>query len=291
MQDKNSLLSRLAQLEARQSGGRARRLLRQPFRSLWPLALRRFNGMKEVEVETFFGSTFRGVLPEAVTTQVWRSRYYSPEVCRALIHTLKPGDTFMDIGGHFGFFSLLGASLVGATGHVLTVEAMPSTFGQLKKNIGPIAAQGQATLINSAAFDQNITLEFKDFGIVASSLNTAFENRGDPRMIKSVAQIEVQARITDEIVAEAGIKAPSLIKIDAESAELQVLNGLKQTIEAHKPALIIELGDGPEEERAQSSKIVSLLEGYGYSAHVFVGEEKRPFRLEGSIAYANVLFS
>src|SRR5258708_20570180 len=47
---------------------------------------------------------------------------YEKAVVDAIITALKPGDVFLDVGAHFGYFSAVAARLVGASGRVIPVE-------------------------------------------------------------------------------------------------------------------------------------------------------------------------
>ena len=206
------------------------------------------------------------------------------------MHVLRPGDTFVDIGAHFGFFSLLAAHLVGPNGRVHSIEAMPTTYEYLTRNMAPNVASGIATHSNGAAFDSETTLTFKDFGTVASSLNTAFESRGSASFVRTVPKdVTVSARPADAIIADAGLK-PTLIKIDTESAELFVLRGLEQTLQSVRPALIIELGDQEGTDPPPSRAIYELLSAHGYRGMMFPETGPVPFHMESPIKYANVLF-
>jgi len=51
---------------------------------------------------------------------------------------------------------------------------------------------------------------------------------------------------------------PSIIKIDVEGHELQTLEGAKNTIEKHKPMILIEIHD------FENSEIPKFLESLGY---------------------------
>jgi hypothetical protein len=48
--------------------------------------------------------------------------------------TLKPGDVFVDVGAHVGYFTLLAARRVGAAGTVLSVEPNPVALQQLQRH-------------------------------------------------------------------------------------------------------------------------------------------------------------
>jgi len=272
-----------------QGSTRLQRVIRNPYRMIAPVVNRKLGRTRPISCPTFFGETFNGLLPEAVTTQVWRSTAYSAEVCRAIMHVLEPGDSFVDIGSHFGFFSLLAANLVGPQGRTLSIEAMPETYGYLSRNMAKFVEEGRSRIHQGAAFDTETTLTFKDFGIVASSLNTAFENRGIASLANAPRDVTVQARRGDDILADADI-VPKIIKIDAESAEVFVLRGLENTLRTHRPALVMELGDSSEDAEPQSATIWAILKDLGYEAFVFEGPEPRKFTIDPPVVYANVLF-
>ena len=60
---------------------------------------------------------------------------WQPALTAYLRRALQPGDTFVDVGANSGFFSLLGASLVGEAGAVVAVEACPATCARLRANL------------------------------------------------------------------------------------------------------------------------------------------------------------
>jgi len=284
-------IDQLLENSIRRFGGtRAKRLAVQPYKSLFPLYLRRTNKLRNITTNTFWGGQFSGVLPEAVSTQIWRSGYFSPEVCRSLIAFLKPGMQFVDIGAHFGYFSLLAAHLVGDSGKVLSVEAMPSTFQHLQNNIHKHANSGNVILHQGAAFNEVRDLSFKDYGIVASSLNTAFSNRGNSKLIQEPKNVTVKAQKADTILSDNNIQKPELIKIDAESSEKFVLEGLSETLQRYKPKIVLEIGDDETDGVAESAIINDFLEGFGYRAHEWKGANLLPFKFTGKITYTNLVY-
>ncbi len=60
-------------------------------------------------------------------------------------------------------------------------------------------------------------------------------------------EITVQTDLLDHIFSQHEVKKVSLIKIDVEGAELQVLRGAQNTIKTHKPIIIFEHGIGGSE--------------------------------------------
>jgi FkbM family methyltransferase len=58
-----------------------------------------------------------------------------PPVAAFITRYLKPGMTFVDVGAHFGEYSVLASSLVGSSGSVHAFEPAPMMFGFLQRNI------------------------------------------------------------------------------------------------------------------------------------------------------------
>src|SRR5690606_2779267 len=79
---------------------------------------------------------------------------YEEETSQFMVTVLRPGDSFVDIGTHVGYFSMLAAALVGPEGTVISFEPELRNFGQLVEhidlngfsNVAPInAAVGETT--------------------------------------------------------------------------------------------------------------------------------------------------
>jgi Protein-L-isoaspartate(D-aspartate) O-methyltransferase (PCMT) len=58
-----------------------------------------------------------------------------PAVQQAVAGYLRPGMAFYDIGTNIGFFPLLAAKLVGASGRVVSFESDPEIAARLRENI------------------------------------------------------------------------------------------------------------------------------------------------------------
>ena len=58
-----------------------------------------------------------------------------PSVQRTLRAIIRPGDVFLDIGANVGFFTILGARLVGDSGSVVAFEPEPRNVAALRDNV------------------------------------------------------------------------------------------------------------------------------------------------------------
>ena len=130
-------------------------------------------------------------------------------------------DVVIDVGAHFGFFTILMADLVGSNGQVHSFEPIPSTLKVLKKN----ADSFQNIQINNEAVWRNSDqLYLNDYGLNASAFNSYRDSRGLSN--KEKKRVKVNAINLDEYIKNKNI-SPTFIKIDSESTEYEVLEGMK----------------------------------------------------------------
>jgi FkbM family methyltransferase len=149
-----------------------------------------------------------------------------------LLHFLREGDIFFDIGANIGSYTVL------ASGHVaaktFAFEPIPSTFQKLEKNI---RVNGINHLVK--AFNVGIGSQ-KDTLIFTSSLDTVNHVVPDYQKETSENTIQVNTITIDETVSQNDV--PILVKIDVEGFETEVINGMKSTLSNEKlKAIIIEL--------------------------------------------------
>ncbi len=92
----------------------------------------------------------------------------------------------------------------------------------------------------------------------------------NPHAAATVSQ-SVQITTLDHDVASASLPPPDLIKIDIEGWELEALHGARATLEAHHPALFLEMhGETMREKKRKASAIVAFLCDAGYRDIVHV---------------------
>jgi FkbM family methyltransferase len=196
-----------------------------------------------VKCRTFWGGSFVGVLPDPVSTSIYCYGFFDPEVTEMVISCLRAGDTVIDVGAHFGFVSLLSAQLVGPSGHVHSFEPTPATYEVLKRNAA--LADGRVEInqvaVSSRSGEQVV---LTDFGPGLSAFNTLGVGRLAPAQGSSRRReaVCVTTKALDDYCSERSLR-PSVIKIDAEGAEQEVLDGARETIEQCMPTLILEVGD------------------------------------------------
>ncbi|MCA3275062.1 MAG: FkbM family methyltransferase [Roseomonas sp.] len=150
---------------------------------------------------------------------------WEPWVERALIPAIKPGMRFIDVGAHFGYYTLLGAEMVGAHGHVYSFEANPLIFQKLIKSVAVNGFEGRVSLFNVAVHDTSSPMEIL-FRHDASGGGWTDVATGARPAVHEV--LPVQGEALDTLLAD--VPQVDVIKIDVEGAEPKVLAGAKNLI-------------------------------------------------------------
>jgi FkbM family methyltransferase len=164
----------------------------------------------------------------------WRGREgFEPDVWRTLRHLLRQSRTFIDIGSHIGFYTVL-AHRVQPELVLLAFEPVPELFAAagefLTMNGVPIRALHQVALGDR---DGEATLFLPIDYMTTGSLEGPFPGR-------ECREIPVMVKRLDSFL-EMPLPAPVTIKLDVEDFEYAVLKGAKQTIAKYRPYIVCEL--------------------------------------------------
>jgi FkbM family methyltransferase len=244
----------------------------------------------KVYAETFWGDKMLVVLPEPLSLQVFLLGFNEEGLTRMVLEYLDEGDVFIDVGAHFGYYTLLGSLLVGNRGQVHSFEPTPSTCQILRRNTN----NNHNVVINSyALYSESKNLSFNDFGVVYSLSNTLTNARPEGNGLgKSTPQkITVEAIRLDDYVKNQGIKKVDFVKIDAEFAEFEILQGMTRTISLMRPLISIEIGDANIPAGIKSSReVITWLCQKGYEAYEYNGRDIVRHNLRESYGWGNILF-
>ncbi len=222
---------------------------------------------KEVKCHTFFNQKMQILLPSSTDIYLTGGKTHDSEIRLAsyMIQHLKEGNTFIDVGAHYGYYSLLAHHLVGKNGHVYGFEPTRKTFQLLIKNTIPLG--NNIVVFQRAIAQQKGEIEFFDFPNKFSEYNT-FEKEQfkEEWWFKHANSYKVQTSVLDEIVLGNNIENP-MIKIDVEGAEFQVISGLTNTLKTHSPIIIIEyLSENRNNKNHQ--KAIKLIKSFLYKSYI-----------------------
>jgi FkbM family methyltransferase len=246
---------------------------------------------KSVRLHTrlFWGDHMTVLMPDPVSKLLYQYGFYEEGLTRILLRNLKTGMRFLDVGSHLGYFSLLASTLVGPEGQVHAFEPTPSTFTILTEN-----CRGKRNVIlnNTAAFSTSGFVTLNDYGARFPAFNSLWKARLPENVRNTLTPVlhQVKAVTIDEYVEQTRIQ-PHFVKIDAESAEYAILEGMERTIDQYHPIISVEVGDMGVEDAPRSRDILDFLIQRGYHPYEFRGAELVPHYVKGDdYQYDNILF-
>lgn len=213
------------------------------------------------KAKTFWGGEIKGFFPEPVFSFIYLYGFLEEAVTKMLIKHLKLGMVFVDIGAHIGYFSLLASKIVGKEGKVFSFEPTPETYKLLLTNVSKL---NNVITNNNALWSKTKIVDLFDYGAFNSGCNSFTSPRMSDEILQKVKPkiFKISALKLDDYLAIFNVR-PDFVKIDAESAEYDILVGMKNTLKEQKPILAIEIGDKPE-QRGRTERLISFLENLGY---------------------------
>jgi len=161
---------------------------------------------------------------------------------------IKPGDSVIDLGANFAYYTERMSQLVGNEGKVYAFEPIPFTFEVFKMLVKSFKLKN-VTYFKKGVSNKNEIARFRvpkmHFGTLStgqahiSKRNNNLENNNDYKFT-------LEENFDCEVVAldnffNPPIEKLSFIKIDIEGAELFALQGAKDLIAKFTPVILIEI--------------------------------------------------
>jgi FkbM family methyltransferase len=172
---------------------------------------------------------------------------------------VKPGMHIIDIGAHLGLFSAVSSQLTGDAGKVVCFEPTPGTYSILLETL-KLNHYNNVIPVRGAISNKEGTAIFYVSETAGCNSNSLVKNKSD----EETKGDEVKLFTIDGVVHQYSLK-PGLIKIDAEGAELDVLQGGLHTFREFKPVLILGLHPDFITKKGDSlDNIWDLLQQSGY---------------------------
>jgi FkbM family methyltransferase len=177
---------------------------------------------------------------------------------------VQPGQTWLDVGGHYGYTTFALARLVGNSGRVFTFEPVPATAGCID--------QGRAlngfphVTVLPLALGAPDTLTVRPLAMT--------RGMADATLAAVPGQWSVTAPVArfDWLwpLINGGNGAIHGVKIDVQGMELETISGMRETLRQSRPQLVVELHAGVDRR-----EILRLLQDLGYSTDAVAIEPAR----------------
>lgn len=181
-----------------------------------------------------------------------------------LLHYLRKDEIFVDAGANIGSYSILASAEIGATSY--SFEPVEETFNQFQKNINVNSISSKVNSFQIGLASKPGELIFSDeqdssMNHVLTSINSS----------KNAKRVEVST--LDSILKNF---SPTLLKIDVEGFELEVLNGALETLNKHSlKAIIIELNGSGKNYGFSDEEINSKLLSLGFNSYTYNPFERK----------------
>ena len=212
-------------------------------------------------------------LATAIGLRLYRYGYRDPDI-DLVRRLLLPGDLFVDGGANIGFFTLVAAAAVGASGEVMAFEPAETTRRILMRNVtlnefAWVSVRSEA--LDSESACRNLMV-FEGDAAAFSSFSA-----GQGSGAGTVTQ--VVTRTLDEVVVGAQRDRLALVKLDLEGAEHAALVGARAILEHGRADFLIELEpDHLARQGASGHEVVDMMRAHGYGFYRAVWD--RQGRLE-----------
>jgi FkbM family methyltransferase len=179
-----------------------------------------------------------------------------------LVQRLLSGDeVFWDVGANVGYFTLVAATALKDRGQIVAFEPGQNAYARLVSNLAlnpyrnirtyPVAVtdrEGEAVLHLAG-----------DIADTSANLYQAAQAQAGQEVCRTVA--------LDHFLRSEGLRPPDLVKLDAEGAELAVLQGAQGLIHDSPPLWLMEMEEkNLQAAGASKAAVENFLTGRGYRA-------------------------
>jgi len=198
---------------------------------------------------------------------------FEPHCLAYLYKYATPGATVLDVGANIGLYTIEASRAVGASGHVIAIEAAPSHARSVESSI-ILNGSSNVTVVNVAVGSET--------GLAILSLpsngNMGMFTLGN---VDGNESCTVPVKRIDDIMDELGIASVDFIKMDIEGSELRALNGAASLLKRHHPPILIELNEiALNACGATSGDVKALLFSFGYKGWIVRRDGLTPLTIE-----------
>jgi FkbM family methyltransferase len=166
-------------------------------------------------------------------------------------HNVSPGETWIDVGAHYGYTAIALCRLVGPTGRVVAFEPVLSTAGCIART-RQLNGLRQLQIV-PVGLGSCSALEARHLPVVRGMADRTMPHNGWEERISVVSFDAVWNLLCEARPAVHGVK------IDVQGMELEVIGGMRHMLSCYKPKVIVEFHAGVDRR-----SIIDLLSGCGY---------------------------
>lgn len=199
-------------------------------------------------------------LHEPIVVSLLVDGVYEPATRRFIRERLKRGGVFVDVGAGIGVFSIPAARDVGPEGRVLAIEAAPTVFGFLERNVVASGLTNVRLRQCAATAGHTSSVDFYEAPAAKFGMGSLADRFAGAATV-------VPARSLDALLSDEGIGRVDVVKVDVEGFEAATFRGAEGLLTgADPPALVFEFCDWAERSATGGGvgEAQRLLQGWGY---------------------------
>jgi len=236
------------------------RILRRRFLDLSKEHILNINGHKFATIPNDIG----------ISEELLMFHTHEPLSTKLLSPLLTDGMYCLDVGSNIGYYACLESNAVGNTGKVISIEPSPINYKYLKKNI-ELQNMSNTEVYNFACGNKNGEIQF----LVSDRSNwsrVATEKFIDAPPDAILQTINVPVKTIDLLIEEKSLQRLDFIRMDVEGYEVNIVEGMHQTLEKFKPLLHMEvhlflLGI------SETKKLLQNIQKHGYEILYYIPRE------------------
>lgn len=226
-------------------------------------------GIVSIEIEQV-KARFYSNCDDPIIDCLYYRRYYEEQSDLMLFMNLaKKANCVLDIGAYTGLYSVFSA-MVNPSAYVFAFEPSASNYKRLEFNKHINSLKNLKTIPFAVGQSDSMVKFYSPPGDSlsdTSSVNLAFSQSTYGGQLKWEER-RIQSIALDSFIKQENIARVDLIKIDVESNEINVFEGLQKTIERDRPTILCEIF--LNEERI--NYFDSLVARYDYSLYSVLKE-------------------
>ena len=189
-----------------------------------------------------------------------------PETVQWIESTIRPADVFYDIGANVGAYSFVADAYTDGKAKVYAFEPSFTTFTELSRNVLLNKASGRVFPFCVALSD---TTQVKELHFSSIAPGAASHVLGENRGGHDEERQPVLCFTLDEFIERFAIERPTLMKIDVDGAEFQVLQGGARVLMGHRlRSVLVEVNNG----QPDAQHIKAFMHEHGF---VLAAEHQR----------------
>lgn len=225
--------------------------------------IRRFFFQPYIEKLNAEGDAFHFWIGDPVAEQWYTGNWFGPEIRFMRDRLVKPGDIVLECGAHHGCLTILFSHWVGETGSIVAFEPVTRNATLTRKNI-ELNRLKNVQVLNSA--------------VGAREGSACVTNESNARITEgTLGGMRVAMTCLDEY-AELN---PTLLKIDVEGFEAEVLRGARSVLEK-RPRLAVEIHTEALPRYGSSVEdILNLIDRERYTLWIQWRDEDEPVMYDG----------